>query len=183
MCKLEELPEAAHRKWQEHNLDYDWWEFVYEDAKEIGTILGIRVDNIYFSGFWNQGDGACIEGRYNYAKESCKKIRERAPQDKELHRIADTLYAIQKRFFYGIVTTVQHTGRYYHNHSVSFAHYTDPEVATELFEDDLEQVLRDFMDWVYKRLENEYEYLQSFESFKDACSSMDYEFSEEGDIK
>ena len=30
-------------------MDYEWYDCVYEDAKEIGKILGIDIDNIYFS--------------------------------------------------------------------------------------------------------------------------------------
>lgn len=38
--KFDELPEDAQRKVLEHyydiNVDFDWWEFTYEDAKTIG---------------------------------------------------------------------------------------------------------------------------------------------------
>lgn len=41
----------------------DWWEHIEEQFKEECLGVGIRVDEMYFSGFGNQGDGACFEGR------------------------------------------------------------------------------------------------------------------------
>ena len=43
--------EKALEKFREHNLDYEWWDCVYEDAKEVGSLMGIEIGNIYFSGF------------------------------------------------------------------------------------------------------------------------------------
>ncbi len=39
----------------------DWYESVYEHFKEMMSVIGIRVDKVYFSGFWSQGDGACFD--------------------------------------------------------------------------------------------------------------------------
>jgi hypothetical protein len=40
----------------------DWHEHVFEGFQEQCAEQGIRVDEMYFSGFWSQGDGACFEG-------------------------------------------------------------------------------------------------------------------------
>mgnify|MGYP000137187007 CR=1 FL=1 len=68
-------------RYQDHG--YDWWDSTYEDAVTVGALLGIRIDThtvrtsrgreyqetcIWFSGFSSQGDGACFEGSYRYAK-------------------------------------------------------------------------------------------------------------------
>ena len=60
------------------NVEYDWWDSLIEDFVEQLTEVGITADthevrlmngktrevpNIYFSGFWCQGDGAYFEGR------------------------------------------------------------------------------------------------------------------------
>src|SRR3546814_2772659 len=52
------------------------------------------------SDLWNQGDGACFEGNYSYARGASAAIRRYAPKDVELQRIADALGAIQRRNFY-----------------------------------------------------------------------------------
>lgn len=60
------------------NVEHDWWDGLFEDFVEQLAEIGITIDthevklmngktrqdsNIYFSGFWSQGDGACFEGR------------------------------------------------------------------------------------------------------------------------
>ena len=60
------------------NVEFDWWDSLIEDFAEQLAEIGIAVDthevklmsgktrqdqNIYFSGFWSQGDGAYFEGR------------------------------------------------------------------------------------------------------------------------
>ncbi|WP_025915483.1 hypothetical protein [Herminiimonas sp. CN] len=78
---FDELDNAAKNKardkWREHDPEYEWWEFVYEDAVTIGKLIGIEVGlqhsrphngksytqpDISFSGFWSQGDGCCYSG-------------------------------------------------------------------------------------------------------------------------
>lgn len=48
-------------------------------------------------------------------------------------------------------------------------------------EDDLIQLLRDFMDWIYKQLETEYDYKTSREQIIETIKANDYEFDEDGD--
>ena len=55
------------------NFHDDWFDAVYEDFKMICECLGITLKTrrngksdtpcIWFSGFWNQGDGACYAER------------------------------------------------------------------------------------------------------------------------
>lgn len=42
--------------------DDDWWEGVYDLAKEDGAKRGFEIEDIRFSGFWSQGDGASWTG-------------------------------------------------------------------------------------------------------------------------
>lgn len=147
--------------------DHEWWDFVFEDAKTIGALIGFNIDNIYFSGFSSQGDGACFTGHVCYRKGGTKSVREYAPNEVELHRIADAWASLQKSQFYSISGTVKHSGRYSHSGCAAFDfedlrhHYG---YTSESFdEDDFAQVCRDFMDWIYKRLECEYEYQSAWQ--------------------
>ena len=188
---FEELNESAKERainnYRESDImSYDWYDFVYEDAKEIGKIMGIDIDKIYFSGFWSQGDGACFEGGYCYAKGSTKKIREYAPLDKDLHAIADKLYAIQKERFYKISARVKHSGYYYHSGCTDIEVYHD---SYELwynvdydFIDGIQETLRDFMQWIYKTLESEYEFLTSNEAIEENIKANEFEFDEFGNM-
>lgn len=113
--RLNELSDAAKDKarawYREGGFDYDWYDAVYEDFQRIAEILGLNLKTrtvrfmggdtrqdpcIWFRGFWSQGDGACFECWYSYQKHGPRRIREYAPQDTELHRIADALQAIQR---------------------------------------------------------------------------------------
>lgn len=45
------------------NVDYDdWSEFVQDEFQNRMDDIGINVDQIHYSGFWSQGDGACFSG-------------------------------------------------------------------------------------------------------------------------
>ena len=175
--KFAELSESAKAKAIQDNYNWnveysEWNEFVKDDFAAIGKIIGIefeyypiklmngntrREPKIWYSGFCSQGDGACFEGTWTYAKGMSKKIREYAPQDTELHRIADRLADIQKRYFYGITTRIGHNSRYYHSNTMQFEHLhqNDVEIPASVT-DEIEGLLRDLADWYYSALEKEY---------------------------
>lgn len=49
-------------KHRHFNVDFnDWYDFVYEDWKEKLAEAGFEEVEIFFSGFWSQGDGACFD--------------------------------------------------------------------------------------------------------------------------
>ena len=198
--ELDDRAKERAREWYSRPVFEDScdWEFVYEDAAEVADILGIdlrqrRVQlmggghryepSIYFSGFWSQGDGACFEGTYRYAKGATKKIREYAPQDKELHRIADELQAVQRKHFYHLIASMNHTGHYCHSGcmSVEVEHNEDRYRDIGDAEEEITQLMRDFADWIYDRLESEYDYQTSDEAVEEAIRANEYEFDEEGE--
>ncbi len=194
--KYNELSEKAKEKAIENlnqiNTDFEWWDSDYDDFSQIADILGIdlKVENkrthIYFSGFSSQGDGASWEGSYKYTKGSAKKIRAYAPTDKELHRIADQLQSIQKENMYRISASVKHRGHYYHSGcmDVTVFKYDVNGNETDLkegIEKEVTQLLRDFADWIYKHLENQYDYLTSKEAIEKTIeANEDWEFYEDG---
>jgi hypothetical protein len=122
--RFDELSEEAKdkaRAWYRETTSYeDWSEFVYDDFERICAILGVRLKtsvvrlcgggtrqkpHIYFLGFSSQGDGACFEAVYSYERGAPSKIRQHAPPDAELHRIADALQAIQQRNIYQLTSS------------------------------------------------------------------------------
>lgn len=46
------------------NVGFDerWWQGVHDQVREEMQEIGVHVNQLYFSGFWSQGDGAAIEG-------------------------------------------------------------------------------------------------------------------------
>lgn len=69
--KFDELSERAKdkvRQWHHETLDYKGWDGVYDVAKEDGKERGFFIDDIRFSGFWSQGDGASWTGTVELPK-------------------------------------------------------------------------------------------------------------------
>lgn len=61
----EDLSPKAKEKalaWFASSLDYEWWEYTYDTAKGDATERGFEIEDIRFSGFWSQGDGASWTG-------------------------------------------------------------------------------------------------------------------------
>jgi len=192
----EEAKQKAIEKLYDINVDYEWWDFLFEDFANIADILGIDLrqkkvfqmdggmryePSICFSGFSSQGDGAQFEGSYSYVKDSCKRIREYASQDEELHRIADILRKEQRKNFYQVYASVTPHGHYSHEHCTRIdVERKDGLTLTEGTEDCIKDTLRDFMRWMYKRLEEEYYWLTSEEQIIETIKANDYRFDREG---
>lgn len=195
----DEAKENAIRALKEINVDggFEWWDTTVENAADIADMLGIntrvkrvkRVDGtygylpaIYFSGFWSQGDGACFEGSYQYKKGSVKAVKEEMPHDIELHRIAEGLAEVQKLNFYQIKARVSHHGRYSHSMSttIDVSRKDGQDFVHGTSEQEVKDLLRSFMDWIYQQLESEYEYLLDDEQVKDSIIANGYDFHEDG---
>lgn len=54
-------------EYRDVNISYDhrWWKGIDAQIREEMAEIGIYVSQLYFSGFWSQGDGAAIEGYVN----------------------------------------------------------------------------------------------------------------------
>jgi hypothetical protein len=196
-----ELPEKAKdkaRTWFRETIDHDWWDSVYDDFEQICPILGVTLAPttvglmgggtrqkpcIWFSGFWSQGDGACFEGRYAYAPRASHRIREYAPQDTELHRIADALQRLQRVNFYQLTAVIRHHGPGCHAYCMAIDVERDSPAGHPIVnsgEDDLIEALRDLANWLYRALEREYEFQTSDETVDEGMAANGYSFTAEG---
>ena len=200
--RFDELPDAAKdnaRAWyREGAFAHDWYDAVYEDFQRIAEILGVHLRTrtsrlmggeisespcIWFTGFWSQGDGAAWEGSYSFRKGASSAIRSYAPKDRELHRIADALLAIQRRNFYQLQADVRHRGNYYHAFTMDIAVMRESPVGQDMTEDAESAVidlLRDLARWLYRQLEQEYDYLSSDAAVDEAVLAYGYTFTEGG---
>lgn len=159
--------------------DSFWYESVIDDAKTIGGLMGIEIKDIFFSGFSSQGDGAQFTGSYSYRKGSAKLVKEHAPQDEKLHRIVSDLQKIQSRNFYRLTAGVTSRGRGSASYNTEIS-VDEPTVPRD--DERLTEVLRDYMDWIYRTLESEYEYRTSEEALLEDAEANGYEFTADGRI-
>lgn len=186
--ELSDSAKERARDWYRSIPDDFYSESVIEDAMNIAAILGIEIATrgarqepcVYWSGFSSQGDGACFEGWYSYKKGSAKAIRAYAPQDKTLHHIADELQAWQRVNFYRLQAKMQHRGHYYHSGCVTVDVHDCEFEWRAVPEEGIRDLMRQFADWIYCRLEKEYEYQTSDESVDESIEANEYEFTAEG---
>lgn len=197
--ELDDSGKEKAREWYAQHVFDDScdWEFVYEDAVRMAELMGIEIDQrawtnshgfkgkepcIYFSGFSSQGDGANFEGTYRYSKGAVKAIKSEC-NDAELIRIAYALQVVQRKHFYRLYATCKPRGHYSHSGcmSVDVEHKDDPYRDLGDDEEEVRQLLRDFADWIYERLETEYDYQTSDEAVEETILANEYEFYETGE--
>jgi hypothetical protein len=173
----------------------------YDDWQAVAEILGISFATrsvplmngstrqepmIHWSGFSSQGDGASFYGSYSYAKGAVKRIREYAPNDTTLHAIADSLQSIQRPYFYRLcanITAGNRSNFYSHSGTMDVSAYVDGDSYRDVpQEDELRDTLRSFADWIYSRLESQWEYLSSNSAIDENILANEYEFDSEGEI-
>lgn len=188
---FDELSDRAKnraREWYRQGaLDYDWWDSVYDDAAECGRILGIDIrqkpvrlmsgatrydPSIWFSGFSHQGQGSAFDGSYQYAKGSVKAIKAHAPQDTELHAIAEKLYVAQRRSGFKISAVIKAQRDTWLETETDGPWQHDAKAVQEAMDD--------FNHWIFCRLRDEYEYLLSDESVDDSIRANEYTFDGAG---
>lgn len=183
---LELVDASLLEKYRDCNVEWqDWYDYVYEGFTEDMKAIGIRVDNIYFSGFWSQGDGACFEGIVE-DDETFLKNFSGYPMIRKLVADGGSVYL-----------SVKHSGHYYHENCTSWNFEAeafnmilpmptqfhvdvvaamDEQLSDELgeFEDEAIEFMKDKMRELYSRLEDEYEYLTSDEVVAETIIANDW---------
>lgn len=184
--------EVAREWWRAGGLDYEWYDYTVGYAKELGALLGIDIDNIYFSGFWSQGDGASMSSTYHYRKGWRKALRGNVGGDDLLllEGIGQRLQASQQRASYQITATTRQSGYYQSNMRVE-VELGDPPGGDDwptlagcphLWEDPVKEAMEDFIYWVYCALEKQYAWLNSDAQVDKALRANEYEFTAEGKV-
>ncbi len=182
----DEAKEKAHQWWGDGGFDYEWWEFIYEDFKERAKEAGFDVTNIYWRGFWSQGDGAMFE--YDYMRD---KLR--------LEFISQLGLSPMRKDWLINNTSISGSGKqrghYYHEKSCDHNIYWELDNGDiaygTLFYDWLDSFDANFAEFVidkyedlcrelYKSLEKEYEYLNSDEAVDETIMLNEYDFDEYG---
>lgn len=184
--------EKARNWWREGSMDDCYWsESTLDEAKEQAVNMGLDIDKIYFRGFSSQGDGACYVGKWHAcdvkAGETAKDWGD-SPATKEIKRIAESFKEFAKEFPESSFS-VTHSGHYSHEYCTNF------DISLGQSQDNLEgftrddwnaaesnliEIARDYMRWIYKQLETEYDYQNSDECVDEIIINNDYSFLEDG---
>lgn len=173
----DELKQELLERYHDINVDYDWWDSIYDDFKVDMDTKGIHVEDIYFSGFWSQGDGACFTGAVFVDKFTkfmeVHELCERYPAAKFFADNSDLSISISKEsHYYSHENTVSvylrdTTGNPYDEMTPRWEIYDTMQTLFEsefaMLELDCEEIIKGYMHDLYKRLRKEYEYLTSEE--------------------
>ena len=197
--ELSDTAKEAARSWyRDEGLFDDWYDHVFDDFETICRIIGITLSthsvrlygggtrekpDIWYRGFWSQGDGACYEGRYSHARGAAKALRAHAPKDTELHSIVDALQDAQRRNFWQLYATFRRIGRYSHANSMEIRVERDSptwQPMTDGAEDVVIEALRDLARWLYRQLRDAYEYETSDPVIDEAIAVNEWTFTAKG---
>ena len=208
--ELSDSAQNTARDWyRSGGLDYEWWDSIYESAVDAAKYLGITINEktqtsiggytpkgkwdanketrstktcIYFSGFSSQGDGACFYGTWHAADmRPLKELKADFATDKELWRIHTHLADFAEDYPLASCTSTRSTCHYSHERSTNLDAILGEDIDyNEKTHKPLEECLVEFMQWIYKRLEAEDDYLNSNESVDETIRANEYEFTEEG---
>jgi biotin-(acetyl-CoA carboxylase) ligase len=167
LFKFDELSDKAKEKaltqYYDWNVNFDWWDSVYYDAKNVGiTINGFDID---------RGNYCKIEFRYD-EKDICQKIIMEHGENCETHKIATKFLSdydeLVKRYSDGIIKDI-------------VSEYNEEDFDNEIIE--LETELHHELSEEYLSiLRKEYEYLTSEEAIIEALEANEIEFTINGEI-
>ena len=179
-----EAKEHALDKARDWLVDDDWWHSTYEYVTEVGALLGITVEDIEFSGFWSQGDGASFTGVYHYKPVDMEQLGE----DETLRHIATqlTVLAVAGRlsgdadneWYNGRWRITRQRGHYVHSGYMQVK-LVDDGIPDDNEETEIRGLMRRFADWIYAQLEAEYDHLTSDETIAETLRDTQ-EFDEDG---
>lgn len=182
LYQFNELSEEAQKKVIENMqkddsfLMYDWYEYVFEIFKEdMYKKYSCDVRDIFFSGFWSQGDGASFTGRI-FIKDYLE-----ATKQKSKYR---SLWKYLEEYEPNI--DIGQSGHYSHENTMYFNDHSFYE-GTEKQQEQLYKIMEEIEDTfreearqLYRELEQEYEYLTSDECIKEEIINAEYEFYADG---
>lgn len=189
LYKFEELSEEAQDRAVEKNWDiclHDyWWSDLKDNFEtEIAPMFGLSIDNIYWSGFYSQGDGACFTGSFEYVPGMLDLARNYLYKtgSKDLYDIAKRLAEVQRKAFYQLHGNIKHRGHYNHSGCTDFTVYRGDNLANDDEENSIKEIYRELMDYFYRTiLQVEYDFLTSRDCIEAHLEDSDYEFNEEGE--
>lgn len=189
----------------------DWWRGFIEsseieqqampDILEAAQALGVEFDKrpyktvagrtceelaVYWSGFGCQGDGASFDGQLVTTGTAADRVREEFPTNAKLLRIAEAIDALHVAAGQPVRAATKVSGHYYHARTMSvyilWDDYPEDLKLPDDFEEDLQETLREFADWIYRQLEEVNDWLYSEEAVDENLEINCYEFTADGEF-
>jgi len=163
LYKFDELSEAAQEtaifNQSDINVDYDWWDSVYEDAKNVGLVIdGFVLDYGKINATFENG-----------GEDTARAIIAEHGKECDTYKLAEQYLSAKAEILTNMEDIIDDENSY----------------SYEL-EGDMEQLSDDFLvdlkGEYLSILQKEFEYLTSKEQIIETIKSNDYDFTEDGDI-
>jgi hypothetical protein len=188
-----EAQQHAFETWAQDEPHDNWHECEQECLIEDMKLRGIEIDDVQFSGFYSQGDGASFTGTIDLLH-----FMNWEHQENPKNSLATNYTEVYTSMipFDGeadiewIVKITRNSHHYSHENTVGVdidiygggvPTIDDVGVVSKL-EQALNDILKDYMRTYYKQLEETYTYLTSEQAFIEACECNEYLFDEAGDM-
>lgn len=210
--KFTELtPKAKAYALDKYNNSEDYWyEHTLEQAKEDGLALGFHIDDISFSGFHSQGDGASWTGYINLGEYIDANIKDDDPKHasymvmRELIRNEwiERMEVDRPSFMYSHSGTMRNGGARDNAYDVAAddLYFLDEGILKgasvyELYDSINGEYLlfelcelafnhaKRYADEIYKKLEADYDHYSSEEVFAETAECNEWDFDETGRIQ
>lgn len=209
--KFDELSESAKEKarewYRDGALDYQWWDYQYEAFQTLCEFFGIKLNTkrggkypeIYFSGFYSQGDGSSFSGSVDVVKMfKCiagKSWKQEFPTlELDFYKITGrneqrVLGAILNGLI-DVTASIKCSNRETSVRSSMDWDLGDPSGMKQrdnidgyfsFFEEYIRNVAEELNHHLFQSLEKEYEWLNSDEQVDESIIANEYEFTENGE--
>lgn len=187
---LDELSEEARKKaikdFRQGSAECMNLDCETSEMKRLLKMFGFNDVNLYYSGFWSQGDGASFVGGYRHVAGGLKAVKEEFAGTwfKDVIEYLELLEAINKKCFYSLLYRIDSRGNYCHANTMNI-HYIDDYRGNRDFskyENELLEYVRGIANTFYRMLEKAYDGYLSDESLIDTIEANGYEFYENGEM-
>ena len=176
------------KNWDYEVKDSRWYTNVYEQFETDLEGTGFEADDIYFSGFSSQGDGAMFEGSFELSKDSELSLIESYVKDKRIVKLI-------KAGRIWLEVEFKHWGHYHHENShtawlavelygdhISDGYQIESYLNDGTVYEAVRDSYRDLCKSLYRQLNDEYNYLTSKEYLLDYFKQNNTEFYADGTI-
>jgi hypothetical protein len=170
--------QAALERYRDINTDHEWWEDTYDYFIEIMEGCGFTAQDLGFSGFWCQGDGASFVGyvtnvqnfRAAFPSPLWDAFGALLPEDIRVYRMSSMYY-----HEYTMLAEVGVPHLDTENMPEGLADLYESQLlkATEELEEFVQETMRGKARDLYRLLEQEYEYLTSEEAVRETLQAND----------
>jgi len=181
--------EKEYQAWTNYAVGYDWWEDLYADFRTDCLALGVRVDDIEFSGFHSQGDGAAFSGRiavYEWMEGKGFNVTHPAAyiackDDGSYVRLEIGSRNNMRANLEEYAKQTAPSGIFAGLEQEAWEELVDEQISDLNIEDEVLNFCEGLANKLYKDLQVEYESLTSEEAFIDSCELNNVTFEESED--